>query len=88
MADLNDLFQRKKEKMFVNQVISGSVFMTTKESYPIKIKGVDILSSKDKLQNLIWNTDVEVTKLYRDENDCILSEVYLNGEPLKDMLAS
>ncbi len=86
MADLNDLFQ--KEKMFVNQVISGSVFMTAEEDYPIRINGVDILSSKDKLQTLIWNTNVEVVKLYRDKNNCILSDVYLNDQPLKDLLAS
>ena len=74
--------------MFVNQVISGSVFMTTEEDYPIRINGVDILSSKDKLQTLIWNTNVEVVKLYRDKNNCILSDVYLDNKPLKELLAS
>ena len=31
MSDFNSLFHQKPEKMFVNQVISGSVFMTTEE---------------------------------------------------------
>lgn len=88
MDDFNSLFHKQKQKMFVNQVISGNVFMTTEESYPIRIKDVGILSSKDKLQNLIWNTHVEVTKLYRDENNCMLSEVYLNNQSLKELLAS
>ena len=85
---LNDLFERQPEKMLVNQVISGNIFMTAEENRPIKIKDLNILSSKDELQNLIWNQNVMVTKLYIDENKCIVSEVSLNDKPLKELLNS
>ncbi len=85
---LNNLFERQPEKMLVNQVISGSIFMTAEENRPIKIKDLNILSSKDKLQSLIWNQNVMVTKLYIDENKCIVSEVSLNDKPLKELLNS
>ena len=83
---LSDLFKKQEEKMLVNQIISGNVFMTAEEYRPIKIKDINILSSKDKLQNLIWNKNVIVKKLYIDETNCIVAEVYLNNLPLKGML--
>ena len=89
MTSLNDLFKRQPEKMFVNQVISGSIFMAEEESRPIKIKDMDeLFSDKDKLQDLIWSRNVMVTKLYEDENKCIVSEVSLNNKPLTQLLAS
>ena len=83
---LSDLFKTQEEKMLVNQILSGTVFMTVEEHRPIKIKDINILSSKDKLQNLIWNKNVIVKKLYIDENSCIVSEVYLDNKPLKELL--
>ena len=83
---LNDLFEKQEEKMLVNQILSGNVFMTAEEHHPIKIKDMGILSNKDKLQNLIWNKNVLVKKLYIDETNCIVSEVRLNGQPLKELL--
>ena len=89
MTRLSDLFARQPEEMFVNQVISGSIFMTEEETRPIRIKDVDVLfSSKDKLQDLIWSRNVMVTKLYEDKNKCIVSEVSLNDKSLKELLAS
>ncbi|MBC6415383.1 MAG: hypothetical protein GDA46_03215 [Bdellovibrionales bacterium] len=72
--------------MLVNQIISGNVFMTAEENHPIKIKDLDFLSNKEKLQNLIWNRNVEVEKLYIDKNNCIVSEVFLNDQPLKKII--
>ena len=83
---LSDLFEKQEEKMLVNQILSGNIFMTGEEYHPIKIKGVDILSSKDKLQNLIWNKNVMVKKLYIDKNNCIVAEVRLNDKLLKELL--
>ena len=83
---LNDLFEKKQEEMLVNQILSGNVFMTAEENHPIKIKDIGILSSKDKLQNLIWGKNVMVKKLYIDETNCIVSVVYLNDQSLKEIL--
>ncbi len=90
---LNSLLERQEEQMLVNQIISGSIFMTAEESRPIRVKDLDILSSdilsnKDKLQSLIWNKNVMVKKLYVDDNNCIVSEVSLDNKPLKEYLAS
>ena len=83
---LSDLFEKQEEKMFVNQILSGNIFMTAEEYRPIKIKDIDILSSKDKLHTLIWNKNVIVKKFYIDETNCIVAEVYLNSQPLKELL--
>ncbi|MDE0092245.1 MAG: hypothetical protein OXN83_03040 [Oligoflexia bacterium] len=83
---LSDLFEKQEEKMLVNQILSGNIFMTAEEYHPIKIKDIGILSSKDKLQNLIWNKNVIVKKLYIDETNCIVAEVYLNDQSLKKLL--
>ena len=86
--NLSRLFDRQPEDMFVNQIISGNVFMTAEDNRPIKIKDLGVLSSRDKLQSLIWNKNVRVTKLYMDDNNCIVSEVFLHDKPLKEYLAS
>lgn len=83
---LSDLFEKQEEKMLVNQILSGNIFMTAEECHPIKIKDIDILSSKDKLQGLIWNKNVIVKKLYIDKTNCIVAEVYLNNQSLKELL--
>ena len=83
---LSDLFERQEEEMLVNQILSGNIFMAGEEYRPIKIKDIDILSSKDKLQNLIWNRNVMVKKLYIDKNNCIVAEVRLNDKLLKELL--
>ncbi len=88
VQNLNALFERQPEKMLVNQIISGSIFMTAEEDRPIRIKDLNILSSKDKFQSLIWNENVMVKKLYVDKNNCIVSEVSLNDKPLKELLDS
>ena len=85
---LDALFERKQKKMFVNQIINGNTFMTAEERFPIKIKDVDFLSSKDELRLLIWNKNVMVKQLYIDDNKCIVSEVFLGDEPLKKLLSS
>lgn len=85
--NLDDLFERQQETMLVNQILSGNTFMTAEECRPIRIKDIDILSSKDKLQNLIWNKIVTVEKLHIDQNDCIVSKVYLDNQSLKELLA-
>ena len=85
-TNLDDLLKRQKEEMLVNQILSGNTFMTAEEHRPIKIKDVDPLSSTEILQNLIWDKNVMVKKLFIDENNCIVSEVFLNEKSLKELL--
>ena len=85
---LSNLFNQKTEKnVLVNQILSGNVFMTAEDDRPIKIKDMDILSNRDKLQRLIWNKCVDVRKLYVDSTNCIVSEVYLDDKSLSELLA-
>ena len=84
--NLNDLFCQKQESVFVNQILSGNVFMTAEDDRPIKIKDIDIFSSRDKLQSLIWNENVMIKKLYVDPTNCIVAEVYLDNKPLQNLL--
>ena len=87
--NLSDLFHQNKENVLVNQILSGNVFMTAEDDHPIKIKDVDMFSSKDKLQSLIWNESVTIKKLYLDpKTNYIVSEVYLDDKPLVNILVA
>ena len=85
--NLSSLFHRNTEKALVNQIIGANVFMTAEDWRPIKIKGLDIFSTHpNKLEDLLWNRVIELKKLYIDENNCIVSEVFLEGKPIKELL--
>ena len=74
---------REKEKVFVTQIVGANIFMIAEDHRPIKIKGLDITSTDvNTLQELIWNRFIKIKKLYIDENNCILSEVFVDDEPI------